>query len=70
MGLGDVKMMLMAGAFLGALIYTVAPELLRTFQDAQYLIFGAGMIAVLLFFPSGLAGAGEGVARLWRRWRS
>jgi branched-chain amino acid transport system permease protein len=59
-----------AGAFLGALIYTIAPELLRTFQDAQYLIFGAGMIAVLLFFPSGLAGAGDGVARLWRRWRS
>jgi branched-chain amino acid transport system permease protein len=59
-----------AGAFFGALIYTVAPELLRTFQDAQYLIFGAGMIAVLLFFPGGLAGAGEGIARLWRRWRS
>jgi branched-chain amino acid transport system permease protein len=59
-----------AGAFFGALIYTVAPELLRTFQDAQYLIFGVGMIAVLLFFPGGLAGAGEGVARLWRRWRS
>jgi branched-chain amino acid transport system permease protein len=59
-----------AGAFLGALIYTVAPELLRTFQDAQYLIFGAGMIAVLLFFPGGLAGAGESIARLWRRARS
>ena len=25
------------------------------------------MIAVLLFFPGGLAGAGDGVARLWRR---
>jgi branched-chain amino acid transport system permease protein len=57
------------GAFLGALIYTGAPELFRTFQDAQLLIFGAGMIAVLLFFPSGLAGAGDSVARLWRRYR-
>jgi branched-chain amino acid transport system permease protein len=57
------------GAFLGALIYTGAPELLRTFQDAQLLIFGAGMIAVLLFFPGGLAGAGDSVARLWRRYR-
>jgi len=55
------------GAILGALIYTVAPELLRTFQDAQLLIFGAGMIAVLLFFPSGLAGAGDTIARFWRR---
>jgi branched-chain amino acid transport system permease protein len=58
------------GAIPGALIYAVAPELLRTFQDAQLLIFGAGMIAVLLFFPSGLAGAGDAVARLWQRGRS
>ena len=57
------------GAILGALIYTGAPELLRTFQDAQLLIFGAGMIAVLLFFPSGLAGAGDSIARLWQRHR-
>lgn len=58
-----------AGAFLGALIYTGAPELLRTFQDAQLLIFGAGMIAVLLFFPSGLVGAGDSIVRLWQRYR-
>jgi branched-chain amino acid transport system permease protein len=57
------------GAFLGALIYTGAPELLRTFQDAQLLIFGAGMIAVLLFFPSGLVGAGDSIVRLWQRCR-
>ena len=57
------------GAILGALIYTGAPELLRTFQDAQLLIFGAGMIAVLLFFPGGLAGAGDSIARLWQRYR-
>ncbi len=55
-----------AGAPLGALIYTAAPEILRTFQDAQLLIFGAGMIAVLLFFPNGLAGAGDAVRRLWQ----
>jgi len=58
-----------AGAFVGALIYTDAPELLRTFQDAQLLIFGAGMIAVLLFFPSGLVGAGDSIVRLWQRYR-
>jgi branched-chain amino acid transport system permease protein len=57
------------GAILGALIYTGAPELLRTFQDAQLLIFGAGMIAVLLFFPGGLAGAGDGIVRFWHRLR-
>jgi branched-chain amino acid transport system permease protein len=57
------------GAIRGALIYTGAPELLRTFQDAQLLIFGAGMIAVLLFFPGGLAGAGDSIACLWQRYR-
>ena len=57
------------GAILGALIYTGAPELLRTLQDAQLLIFGAGMIAVLLFFPGGLAGAGDGIVRPWRNHR-
>jgi branched-chain amino acid transport system permease protein len=55
------------GAILGALIYTGAPELLRTLQDAQLLIFGAGMIAVLLFFPGGLAGVGDRIARLSQR---
>jgi branched-chain amino acid transport system permease protein len=55
------------GAILGALIYTGAPELLRTFQDAQLLIFGAGMIAVLLFFPGGLAAVGDSFVRFWQR---
>jgi branched-chain amino acid transport system permease protein len=58
------------GAVIGALIYTAAPELLRTLQDAQLLIFGAGMIAVLQFFPRGLAGIGDAAARLWRPSRS
>jgi branched-chain amino acid transport system permease protein len=55
------------GAILGALIYTGAPELLRTFQDAQLLIFGAGMIAVLMFFPGGLAAVGDSIVRFWQR---
>jgi branched-chain amino acid transport system permease protein len=55
------------GAVLGALIYTAAPEILRTFQDAQLLFFGAGMIVVLLFFPGGLAAAGDAAVRIYRR---
>ncbi|HEY1749132.1 MAG TPA: branched-chain amino acid ABC transporter permease [Xanthobacteraceae bacterium] len=58
------------GAVLGALIYTAAPEILRTLQDAQLLIFGAGMILVLQFFPRGLAGIGDAAVRLWRPSRS
>jgi branched-chain amino acid transport system permease protein len=57
------------GAILGAVIYTAAPEILRTFQDAQLLIFGVGMIVVLLFFPGGLAAAGDAVGGMWRRYR-
>jgi branched-chain amino acid transport system permease protein len=57
------------GAVLGALIYTAAPEIFRTFQDAQLLIFGAGMIVVLLFFPGGLVAAGDAAVRIYRRYR-
>jgi branched-chain amino acid transport system permease protein len=54
------------GSVLGALIYTAAPELLRTLQDAQLFIFGAGMIVVLLFFPTGLIGPVDAAKRRWR----
>ena len=44
------------GPVLGAVIFTAVPELLRKFQDAELLVFGAGMIVVLLFLPQGLVG--------------
>ena len=44
------------GPVLGAIIFTGVPELLRKFQDAELLVFGAGMIVVLLFLPQGLVG--------------
>jgi branched-chain amino acid transport system permease protein len=59
-----------AGSVFGALVYTVVPEALRTFQDAQLLLFGAGMIVVLLFFPGGMVAAGDAAGRLWQRSRS
>jgi ABC-type branched-subunit amino acid transport system permease subunit len=37
--------------------------LLRKFQDAELLVFGAGMIVVLLFLPQGLVG----LRSLWSR---
>ena len=51
-----------SGAFLGALILTAAPEVLRSFEDAELLMFGIGMIVVLLFFPGGLARRRRGAA--------
>ena len=47
------------GPLLGAAVYTAVPELLRRFQDAELLVFGAGMLVVLLFLPDGLAGLGR-----------
>ncbi len=51
------------GGFLGALIFTVVPELLRSIHDVELLLFGAGMIVVLMFFPAGLAGLMERLAK-------
>lgn len=51
------------GPLFGALVYTVAPELLRAFHDVELLLFGLGMIVVLMFFPGGLAGLAQGLRR-------
>ena len=44
------------GAFLGALVYTVLPELLRSVGDLEMLVFGVSLVVVLVFFPRGLGG--------------
>ena len=44
------------GPIFGAAVFTAVPELLHKFQDAELLVFGAGMIVVLLFLPQGIAG--------------
>ena len=53
------------GPLFGAIVFTAVPELLRKFHDAELLVFGAGMIVVLLFLPSGIAGLGK-LLRTWR----
>ncbi|MBN9429354.1 MAG: branched-chain amino acid ABC transporter permease [Burkholderiales bacterium] len=44
------------GPFLGALLFTAAPELLRQVHDAELFLFGLCMILVLLYFQNGLIG--------------
>ena len=51
------------GPPIGALVYTVVPEALRSVEDLEIFAFGASMIVVLLFFPRGICG---GIAKLWR----
>ena len=55
------------GPLFGAAVFTAVPELLRRFQDAEFLVFGAGMIVVLLFLPSGIAGIAQRLRALRSR---
>lgn len=45
------------GAFFGAALVTMLPELLRATQSLSLIIFGVIGLAVLLFFPKGAVGA-------------
>ncbi|CAN5716174.1 branched-chain amino acid ABC transporter permease [soil metagenome] len=50
------------GPLFGAAIFTAVPELLRKFQDAELLVFGAGMVLIMLFLPGGIASIASRVA--------
>jgi branched-chain amino acid transport system permease protein len=49
----------MIGGVLGALFLTPLPELLRGFVGAQHIIYGAILLAVLMFIPNGLVSIGR-----------
>jgi branched-chain amino acid transport system permease protein len=44
------------GSVAGAFFLTALPEFLREFEDVDILIYGAILVAVILFLPDGLAG--------------
>lgn len=44
------------GPVVGALIYTAVPQLLLDYEDIELMLFGLGMLIVLILSPSGLAG--------------
>jgi branched-chain amino acid transport system permease protein len=45
------------GPLAGAAMLTFVPELLSDAEDAELLLFGSAMVAVLLLFPNGIAAA-------------
>jgi branched-chain amino acid transport system permease protein len=47
------------GSVVGACTLTMLPELLRRFADYQDLIYGAMLIALLIWRPQGLLGSGK-----------
>lgn len=58
----------LAGPVLGALIFTVMPELLRAFAEYKEFLSGALLLGFLVFFPRGLVGIlGPAWMRLARR---
>ncbi|MGC9975870.1 MAG: branched-chain amino acid ABC transporter permease [Syntrophales bacterium] len=48
-GLGSIY-----GSFLGAAILTLLPELFRTFQDYDIIVYGTVLIVMTMFMPGGL----------------
>lgn len=51
------------GPVCAAALFTAVPELLRKIQDAELLVFGAGMILVMLYLPGGIASLGQRMAQ-------
>lgn len=55
------------GPLLGTLFVQLLPELLRGFEGMRMLVLGAILVAVIRFYPAGLAGAAGQIAKLLRR---
>jgi branched-chain amino acid transport system permease protein len=59
------------GALFGASLLTFLPEYLRVFDQYDILVYGAILLAILLFMPQGfLEGAHVLIRRLFRREKS
>ncbi len=44
------------GAVVGAILFTLLPEFLKFFQDYDILVYGAALMAIMMFLPQGLTG--------------
>ncbi|MCF6172499.1 MAG: branched-chain amino acid ABC transporter permease [Campylobacteraceae bacterium] len=51
------------GAIIGAVILTILPQLLTSFEDYQTLIYGAIIIFVMIFMPKGIASLFDDIKR-------
>jgi branched-chain amino acid transport system permease protein len=55
------------GAVVGAAILTTLPQMLTVLKDYEMVVFGAVLIATMVFFPQGVVPT---LGRWYRRWRS
>lgn len=58
------------GAFCGALIVQVLPQLLKSFEGYLQLFWGIAIVLLMVFMPEGLAGIFKGFARKMRSKKS
>lgn len=55
------------GTLLGSFLMTLLPEALRSFQQYLRLLYGIGIILLMIFMPMGLAGVVESLTAKWRK---
>ena len=58
------------GAIVGATLLTLVPEVLRFLKDYYMMVYAAGIVAVMIFMPGGIAGLVKGlpIALRLRAW--
>jgi len=56
-----------AGIFVGSVLVTMLPEWLRSMQQYLQLIYGIGVILLMVFMPMGLAGLASNISRTINR---
>ncbi|HEX7513468.1 MAG TPA: branched-chain amino acid ABC transporter ATP-binding protein/permease [Candidatus Methylomirabilis sp.] len=49
------------GAIVGATLLTLLPEMLRFLKDSYMMVYAAGIVAVMIFMPGGIAGLVKGL---------
>ena len=54
------------GALVGAAVLTLLPQLLTVLKDYEMVVFGALLMATMIFFPRGVVPT---LAAAWQRWR-
>jgi branched-chain amino acid transport system permease protein len=53
------------GAIIGTVLVTLLPEWLRVLQDYYMVVYGAGIVLLMIFLPTGLLGAARALAARW-----
>lgn len=53
------------GAIIGTVLVTLLPEWLRVLQDYYMVVYGAGIVLLMVFLPTGLLGATRSLANRW-----